>query len=191
MCLVLSAAVKECFFKNTTLTQSGSPPNELISWFATLNSVCKELRASAVQRRSVPQDQMNQKQIWNFVAEMMKSSEPWRNMKLVVLGNGRLSLSLLFTHLLLFPPLYLLISFQLIDYIFYIRIGKTTLLNKFHKILDPLNNQLVCNKHINFKVTDIYYISKRKKIFWALLESTALPWSFFLESWMCGTLEVN
>lgn len=55
-----------------------------------LNLKCKEVKASKLQRDSVPQGLQNVDQIELILEELKKSSEPWKKMKLVVLGHGRI-----------------------------------------------------------------------------------------------------
>lgn len=51
------AKIKECFTSNTTLIDCGNSPDPLIDWFASLNTACKAVGASKLQRQSVPHGQ--------------------------------------------------------------------------------------------------------------------------------------
>lgn len=105
--LVSSAKIQECFALNRTLV-SCQAPSPLIDWFATLNSVCKEVGASELQRNSVPQGQLSGEQIVNLLEELKRSSEPWKKMRLIVLGHGRIGKTTLLKaiHNLLDPSLH-------------------------------------------------------------------------------------
>lgn len=69
--------------------------------------MCKEVKATKLQRNSVPHGQLDRNQIKALLEEVKKSSEPWNKMKLVVLGHGRIGKTTLLkaVHNLLDPSL--------------------------------------------------------------------------------------
>lgn len=95
--VVSTAIIKECFASNNSLINCYLAPDYLIRWFATLNSVCKELGASKLQRDSVPQGELSELQIKQVLLELQRSSAPWNKMKLIVLGHGRIGKTTLLT----------------------------------------------------------------------------------------------
>lgn len=106
--LVPLTTIIECFKRNTSLVNGYPTDPALISWFIHLNSVCKLLNASTIQRRSVPIGQMSyhDNQLRKFMEEMVKSSEAWKKMKLVVLGHGRYVLPLYPLSFILYDPMH-------------------------------------------------------------------------------------
>lgn len=89
------SVINECFNTNTTFTNVSWINNDKnIQWFASLNFVCNEFHASNLQRRSVPRLTDNGEimvpNIRRFLGELVKSSESWKKMKLIVLGHGRI-----------------------------------------------------------------------------------------------------
>lgn len=62
-------------------------------WYTTRNQVCKSLGLSKAHFNSVPLN-LPEGQIKSFL-EAAKRSEPWKAMKLVVLGHGRIGKSTL------------------------------------------------------------------------------------------------
>lgn len=86
--VVMHHYIKECFQANSTLVECHTN-NSLIDWFVALNKISKELGASSLQRNSVPYG-LDKDKIEEFLVELMKSSETWKSMKLVVLGHGQI-----------------------------------------------------------------------------------------------------
>ena len=83
---VLPSEIESCFDKNSTLVGGYSSISDIM-WFIELNSVCKKLGVGSEIRNSVHQ---RHKEIEHFVKELKLSSEPWKTIKLVVLGHGRI-----------------------------------------------------------------------------------------------------
>jgi hypothetical protein len=79
-------------FTNTTLTvvnitQDYRPIIRLVN----LNYVCKELDIDSAHRRSVPNHLTTKTDIRKFLLELNRGFEEWKAMKIVFLGNGRIS----------------------------------------------------------------------------------------------------
>lgn len=72
-----------------------APP--LVVWYTTLNRACKEVGASAMQRRSVPVGKMDFHAMKTFLLELQQESQNLRKLKLVVLGHGRIGKTTLLT----------------------------------------------------------------------------------------------
>lgn len=102
--LVSENWIKECFYYNTTLVECNLFDIR-IHWFMDLNKICKELGATYLQRKSVPQGELFAHEIKTLLTEMIHHSEPWKKMKLVVLGHGRIGKTTLLTtiHNILHP----------------------------------------------------------------------------------------
>lgn len=95
--LVSPQCIKDCFKINTTLQKCNDKPDLLIQWFATLNMVCKRLGASVIQRNSIPEGYFSEDQIEEILLELIKSSEKWNSMKLIILGHGQIGKTTLLT----------------------------------------------------------------------------------------------
>lgn len=87
--IVSTGIIKECFASNTTLAAVVNAPSPVIEWFARLNSACKQLGSSEVQRNSVPLG-LDINKIPGLLEYLKERSEPWKKMKLVVLGHGQI-----------------------------------------------------------------------------------------------------
>lgn len=81
--------ISDCFSKNATLT-SIKGINELARWYSMLNRICIDIGAGPLLRRSVPPGRMQEEDIQKFLQELKVKSEPWKTMKIVVLGHGRI-----------------------------------------------------------------------------------------------------
>lgn len=79
--------ITKCFSTNTTLTRANTSCN-LFNWYCSLNRACKELRAEMF-RASVPRDVL-EKDIRPFLEDLVQNSKPFRTMKIVVLGHGKI-----------------------------------------------------------------------------------------------------
>jgi len=101
---VAPSYIKDCFRSNTTLID-GESREPLIEWFKMLNSVCKEMGVGPLCRDSVPQGEMEKEKVQLFLQELVKNSEPWKVMKVVVLGHGRIGKTTLLCalHDILYP----------------------------------------------------------------------------------------
>jgi hypothetical protein len=89
--------IEDCFQENTTLCCSVTNI-PLFDWYTYLNHVCNELKASKKLRSGVPQS-IGKYEIQKYLRELMKSSEEWHAMKLVVLGHGRIGKTTMLTKL--------------------------------------------------------------------------------------------
>lgn len=63
--------------------------NQLIAFYCNLNRACKDLEVGALERASVPEG-MPYSEIIVFLKNLQHGSEPYRVMKLVVLGHGQI-----------------------------------------------------------------------------------------------------
>jgi DNA replication protein DnaC len=61
-----------------------------MKWFANRNQICNELGAGKILRDSIPRCLDTSKHIYEFLEALTAGSEPLRQMKLVVLGNGQI-----------------------------------------------------------------------------------------------------
>ncbi len=130
--------VESLLGSNVTLTKCVIAPREL-RYFTLLNSICKELHAGTLNsfyhqfkfnqptmnisekhhRNSVPRiPDMKESEMRNYVQQLINESEPWKSIKMVVLGNGR--------------------------------IGKTTLLRAFDKLLSSSSSTQVQHSPLYF-----------------------------------------
>jgi Ras of Complex, Roc, domain of DAPkinase len=80
----------EDFFQYNTTLEGCRGNNNLATWYATCNKICNELGASIKYRNSIPRDIKSEMDIRSFVKELMSKSSPWRALKLITLGHGRI-----------------------------------------------------------------------------------------------------
>lgn len=79
-------SIHDCFLENITLTKVINHES-ILQWYAKRNQTCKELGLGKSHCNSVPLN-LPLDQIQSFFKEATVKSEPWKAMKLVVLGHG-------------------------------------------------------------------------------------------------------
>lgn len=79
--------IEDCFQENFTLETCFN--NDQAKWFGERNKICNKMKASQAQGNSIPHN-MKKEDIPQFLADLQKSSEELRAMKLMVLGDGRI-----------------------------------------------------------------------------------------------------
>lgn len=75
----------DCFQENSTVIKAIYGGWEKMAWYAERNAACKEFNLGKAHRDSVPLN-LKKSKIRPFLKQ--SSSEPWKAMKLVVLGHG-------------------------------------------------------------------------------------------------------
>lgn len=94
--IVEMESIHDCFQENitvTTITTSDRHAGEQMKWYAERNRLFKDLGLGRVPCNSVPLN-LPKDQIQYFL-EAIEYSEPWKAMKLVVLGHGQIGKSTL------------------------------------------------------------------------------------------------
>lgn len=84
----LNALITDCFSTNTTILRSSKVP-PLVQWYIDLNNVCQQVGVGSYLRKSVPEGKMKKQKMEIFLKELKHRSEPWKTMKIVVLGHGQ------------------------------------------------------------------------------------------------------
>lgn len=84
-------SIHDCFQENSTIMETNRFGGQRLEWYCKRNRTCKDLGLEKAHRDSVPLN-LPIDQMRSFL-EAAKKSEPWKAMKLVVLGHGRIGKS--------------------------------------------------------------------------------------------------
>jgi len=74
----------------TPVNEIGKDNYALLEWYTTCNAVCTKLGVGILHCNSIPRNLCTKQQIESFVQALVENCAPWRALKLVTLGNGRI-----------------------------------------------------------------------------------------------------